>query len=88
MPVYAGGQVATGGRVGILGDKSFMDTPYSVINYTKELIQNQQATTLADVVANDPSIRNINPRFGRFDQFTIRGSIWSTVKSRLTVYLA
>jgi len=73
MPVYAGGQVATGGRVGILGDKSFMDTPYSVINYTKELIQNQQATTLADVVANDPSIRNINPRFGRFDQFTIRG---------------
>lgn len=73
MPVYAGGQVASGGRVGLLGDKSIMDTPYSVTNYTRELIQNQQATTVADVVANDPSVRNINPRFGRFDQFTIRG---------------
>lgn len=73
MPVYAGGQVATGGRVGLLGNKSVMDTPYSITSYTQELIQNQQATTVADVVANDPSVRNINPRFGRFDQFTIRG---------------
>jgi iron complex outermembrane recepter protein len=73
LPVYAGGQVATGGRVGLLGNKSVMDTPFSVTNYTQELIQNQQASTVADVVANDPSVRNINPRFGRFDQFTIRG---------------
>jgi len=73
MPPYAGGQVATGGRVGLLGDKSIMDTPYSITSYTRELIQNQQASTVADVVANDPSVRNINPRFGRFDQFTIRG---------------
>lgn len=73
MPVYAGGQVATGGRVGLLGNKSVMDTPYSITSYTRELIQNQQASTVADVVANDPSVRNINPRFGRFDQFTIRG---------------
>ncbi len=73
MPVYAGGQVASGGRVGLLGNKSVMDTPYSITSYTQELIQNQQASTVADVVANDPSVRNINPRFGRFDQFTIRG---------------
>lgn len=73
MPAYAGGQVASGGRVGLLGNKSVMDTPYSMTSYTRELIQNQQATTVADVVANDPSVRNINPRFGRFDQFTIRG---------------
>lgn len=73
MPVYAGGQVASGGRIGLLGNKSVMDTPYSITSYTQELIQNQQATTVADVVANDPSVRNINPRFGRFDQFTIRG---------------
>lgn len=73
MPVYAGGQVASGGRVGLLGNKSVMDTPYSMTSYTQELIQNQQASTVADVVANDPSVRNINPRFGRFDQFTIRG---------------
>ena len=73
MPVYAGGQVASGGRVGLLGNKSVMDTPFSTTSYTQELIQNQQASTVADVVSNDPSVRNINPRFGRFDQFTIRG---------------
>lgn len=73
MLAYAGGQVASGGRVGLLGNKSVMDTPYSMTSYTQALIQNQQATTVADVVANDPSVRNINPRFGRFDQFTIRG---------------
>jgi len=73
MPAYVGGQVARGGRVGLLGNKSVLDTPYSVISYTRELIQNQQATTLADIVENDSSIRNNNPRFGRFDQFSIRG---------------
>jgi iron complex outermembrane recepter protein len=73
MPVYAGGQVATAGKVGLLGNKSVMDTPFSMTSYTQELIQNQQASTVADVVANDPSVRIINPRFGRFDQFTIRG---------------
>lgn len=70
---YRGGQVATGGRVGLLGNLAYQDTPFSITSYTRELIQNQQATTIADVVANDASVRSANPRGGRFDQFSIRG---------------
>src|SRR6188472_1580903 len=40
---FAGGQVARGGRVGLLGTLDFMDTPFSVTSYTNELIQDQQA---------------------------------------------
>ncbi len=57
-PAYAGGQVATGGQVGILGERSFMNTPFNQTSYTSELMRNQNARTLADVVANDPSVRN------------------------------
>ena len=72
MP-YAGGQVARGGHVGLLGDKNVMDTPFSITAYTQGLMQNQQASTLTDVIANEPSMRSTNPRGGRFDQFSIRG---------------
>lgn len=70
---YAGGQVARGGRIGMLGNKDVMDTPFSITSYTQELIQNQQASTLGDLVANEPSMRSTNPKGGRFDQFSIRG---------------
>lgn len=70
---YAGGQVARGGRVGLLGAKDVMDTPFNQTSYTAELMQNQQTRSVADVVVNDPSVRNINPNAGRFDQFLMRG---------------
>lgn len=70
---YAGGQVARGARVGQLGAKDMMDTPFNVTAYTQQTLQDQQARTVADVVLNDPSVRNINPNAGRFDQFSIRG---------------
>ena len=54
---YAGGQVARGGRVGLLGNQDIQDTPFSTTAYTSELIQNQQARSVADVVQNDPSVR-------------------------------
>ncbi len=73
MPSYSGGQVATGGRVGLLGNRDFMDTPFNITAYTSSMIQNRQAATIADVIDNDPSVRNGNPRGGRFDQFSIRG---------------
>jgi len=57
-PPYAGGQVSTGNQVGLLGNRDFMDTPFSQTGYTSELIKNQQARSIADVVANDPSVRN------------------------------
>lgn len=55
-PPYAGGQVATGGQVGMLGNRSVMNTPFSVTNYTKKTIEDQQARTVQDVLSNDPSI--------------------------------
>lgn len=70
---YAGGQVARKGSQGLLGARDFMDTPFSMTTYTHELVKNQQARTLSDVVASDPSVRATNPAGGRFEQFTIRG---------------
>src|SRR5690606_202025 len=54
-PAYAGGQVARGGRIGMLGNQDFMDTPFSATDYTSELIKDQQAASVADIVQNDPS---------------------------------
>ena len=71
--VYAGGQVARRGSQGLLGSKDFMETPFSMTTYTSEVIENQQARTLGDLIANDPSVRATNPAGGRYEQFTIRG---------------
>ena len=54
---YAGGQVARGGRIGLLGNVDIMSTPFNTTNYTHALIQDQQARSVADVVQNDPSVR-------------------------------
>ncbi|RZM00560.1 MAG: TonB-dependent receptor [Variovorax sp.] len=72
---FAGGQVARGGRVGILGTQDVMATPFSTTSYTHELIQDQQARSVADVLQNDPSVR-IARGFGNFQEsFFIRGFI-------------
>ncbi len=57
-PPFAGGQVATGGQLGILGERGFMDTPFNQSNYTAKLMTDQQARSVIDVLANDPSVRN------------------------------
>ncbi|MGF0237165.1 TonB-dependent siderophore receptor [Rhodococcus sp. IEGM1300] len=71
--VFAGGQVARRGSLGMLGSKDFMETPLSITSYTSETVKNQQARTLGDLIANDPSVRATNPAGGRYEQFTIRG---------------
>lgn len=70
---YAGGQVAQGGRVGLLGSKSAMDTPFSVTHYTSQRMQDQEAATLGDVLTKDPSIRLTGQTGGVTDSFYIRG---------------
>ncbi|HSI46485.1 MAG TPA: TonB-dependent receptor [Methylophilus sp.] len=70
---YAGGQVARGGKVGLLGNKDLMDTPFSATQYTSKLIEDQQAQNLGDVLVNDPSIRNTYSRGSGRDEFNIRG---------------
>lgn len=72
-PVYAGAQVATGGQVGMLGNRSVMDTPYTVTNYTSELMSNQQARSISDVLNNDSSVRSTLTQGGYADEFFIRG---------------
>lgn len=70
---YAGGQVGSGTRVGFLGNRSVLKTPFNVTGYTNKLIGDQQARTLSDVVLNDPSVRNDAPAFSDRDSFFIRG---------------
>ena len=70
---YAGGQVARRGSQGLLGSRDFMETPFSMTTYTAEAVKNQQARTLGDLIASDPSVRATNPAGGRYEQFTIRG---------------
>lgn len=70
---YSGGQFARGGSLGILGITDLMNVPFSTTNYTSELIDNQQALTIADVVMNDASVRTLAARGGYGDDFQIRG---------------
>jgi iron complex outermembrane receptor protein len=70
---YSGGQVARGGRAGILGNLDMMDTPFASTNYTADLMLNQQAKSVADVLLNDPVVR-VARGFGNFQEvFLIRG---------------
>jgi iron complex outermembrane receptor protein len=70
---YAGGQVARGGRAGLLGNVDIMDAPFNSTNYTQALIQDQQARGVADVLQNDPSVR-VARGFGNFQElYVIRG---------------
>ncbi len=70
---YAGGQIANGGRLGLLGNRSAMDTPFSVSNYTAQRLEDQQALTLGDTLTKDPSIRLTGQTGGVTDSFYIRG---------------
>jgi iron complex outermembrane receptor protein len=72
-PEQAGGQVARGARVGMLGNRDVMDTPFSVTPYTSKVTEDQQAQSLGDVLVNDPSIRNTYGRGSVLEEFNVRG---------------
>src|SRR5690606_27854458 len=73
-PAYAGGQVASGARLGMLGNADLMDTPFSLTSHTAPTIEAQQARSVADLlVANDPSVRVIGGRGDLVDTYVIRG---------------
>ncbi|MBP1202118.1 iron complex outermembrane receptor protein [Duganella sp. 1411] len=70
---FAGGQVAKGGRVGLLGNMDSMDTPFNSTNYTQRFIEDQQARSVADVLQSDPSVR-VARGFGNYQElYVIRG---------------
>lgn len=70
---YPGGQVAKGARVGMLGDRDFMDTPFSVTGYTAQTVEDRSAQTVGEVLDLDPSVRNTHSSGGMLDSFYIRG---------------
>ncbi|MEM7506193.1 MAG: TonB-dependent receptor [Pseudomonadota bacterium] len=70
---FAGGQVATGGRAGVLGNQTYENLPFSGTAYTSELIEDQQSQTVGDVLLNDPTVR-VATGFGNFQElYIIRG---------------
>lgn len=72
-PAYAGGQFAQGGSLGILGTRNVLNTPFSTVNFTEKLIQDEQARTAADVLIDDASVRMTTGSNGFDDTFQIRG---------------
>nr|WP_281193143.1 TonB-dependent siderophore receptor [Hydrogenophaga palleronii] len=71
---YAGGQVSSGGRVGLLGDKDFMETPFSTISYTDKFIEDRQAKDITDVIsATDPTVFSNGVTGAWSENYSIRG---------------
>ena len=70
---FAGGQVARGGRAGMLGNLDFLDAPFSGTAYTSDLVLNQQSDSVGDVLQNDPVVR-VAKGFGNFQEvYVLRG---------------
>lgn len=71
--VLVGSQVARGARLGMLGNKDVMDTPFSVTSYTAKTLADLQTVTVADALERDPSVRSTGQTGGIVDSFFIRG---------------
>ncbi|KAB2528954.1 TonB-dependent receptor plug domain-containing protein, partial [Enterobacter hormaechei] len=73
LPAFFEGQVANGGRMGMLGQQNAMDVPFNIISYTSKLVEDQQAKTIADVVANDAGVQFVQGYGNSAETFRIRG---------------
>lgn len=54
--VYAGGQIARTSHLGVLGERDFMDVPFNVTTFNKDMMENKQATSVVDIITNDASV--------------------------------
>lgn len=70
---FAGGQVARGGQMGVLGNQDNMSVPFTQTSYTSKVIEDQQAENVGDVLLNDPSVRQAGGFGNQSQTFTIRG---------------
>ena len=73
VPAFLDGQIAHGGRLGMLGEQKAMDVPFNVIGYTSKLIQDQQAKTITDVVSNDAGVQPVQGYGNYAETYRIRG---------------
>ncbi|MGT2491758.1 TonB-dependent receptor plug domain-containing protein [Cupriavidus basilensis] len=66
--------MARGGRLGLLGNKGVMDTPFAVTNYTAQRIDGiSRPSRWPRVLNSDPSVRFTGQVGGVTDSFFIRG---------------
>ncbi len=73
VPAWLDGQVANGGRLGLLGEQDAGKVPFNIIGYTAKMIEDQQATTLSDVIRNDATVQAVRG-YGNFaESYRIRG---------------
>lgn len=72
-PAYAGGQVARGARLGLLGQTDVMDAPFHITSYTSRALEDRQVTTLGEALSVDPSVRSAAPSGDVADAFFVRG---------------
>ncbi|OEY95945.1 TonB-dependent siderophore receptor [Acinetobacter qingfengensis] len=73
VETYDEGKIAQKSDLGVLGEKSLIDTPFSILTYTQKGIKDQQASTVAEVLKNDPSIRATTNSGHMMENLTIRG---------------
>jgi iron complex outermembrane recepter protein len=70
---YKGGQIESGGRLGVLGEQDSSNVPFSVVSYTNKAIEDQQLESIAEVLDNDASVQS-GFGFGNYsEKFMIRG---------------
>lgn len=70
---FANGQLKQQTHLGPLGNKKIIDTPFSLTSYSEQLIEEQQASTIGDVLKNDPGIRITSNQGHLNENFKIRG---------------
>lgn len=73
------GQISSQNKLGFLGEKGFLETPFNNIGYTDQYIENQQAKDITDVIAKtDPSVFTNGASGGWSENYYIRGFASST----------
>ena len=72
--VLPGGMVRTSAKLGILGDKSIMDIPYSEMSMTAKTVElfDDPSQPLANILTNNPSIRS-STSSPMYSDFSMRG---------------
>ncbi|NLQ17453.1 TonB-dependent receptor [Marinomonas sp. M1K-6] len=70
---YKGGQIESGGRLGVFGAQDSTNVPFSLVSYTNKAIEDQQLESIAEVLDNDASVQS-GFGYGNYsEKFMIRG---------------
>lgn len=70
---YAAGKLKKSANLGVLGNQSIINAPFSFTTYSDQLIQDQQASTVSEVLRNDPSVRETTNAGHMNENIQVRG---------------